>query len=172
MNPKDKKVVTKTVVEELSKKPVETKKDVEIVTERVMKKIQRKPVLRKRLGPGLKLFIVTLIFLYVRSLLVRQRRPVKKFKPFTGFPRYLGKNRNGGVPPNIGGQNVMAFAAMKRQGLTPTTIRRVLSERRATLRPSPTMRPRTLSGRKKVAGMSNLPKSILNRYLNFKPNNR
>ena len=173
-NSKDKKIVREIITKEISKKPIKTKKDVETVAERVVKRVQRNSALRKRLGRGLKFFVASLILLYIGSRLVRKRPYVRKYKSYTGLPRYTGRNSSDGVPPNIGGQNVMAFAAMKRQELSPTTIRQYLNERRAgaTLRPSPTMRPRTLSGKKKVADMSNLPKNFLNRLLHFKPNNK
>ena len=173
MKPKDKQIVQKIVAKEASKKSVQTPKDVEAVAERVMKQVRRNSALKKRIGTGLKFFVGSLVLLYIGSrLAVRKRRPVRKYKPYTGFPRYVGRNNSDGVPPNIGGQNAMAFAAMKRQGLPPTTIRHILSERRSTTRPSPTMRPRVLSNKKKVAGMSNLPQNFLNRLLHFKPDNK
>ena len=174
MNPRDKKIVRDAVAKELSKRPLTVKKDIEPATLRITKDLKkRRPSFWKHTGWYLiNVAIVSFLMnVYIRLVQARLRRArrkkSKKFIPFKGRGRSLG-----GVSPNIGGgQNAMASAAMKRQGLTPTTIRRILSERRATIRPSPIMRPRTLSGKKKVAGMSNLPRNFLNRFLHHNPDN-
>ena len=181
MKPKDKKIVRDAVAKELSKRPLTAKKDIEPATLRITKDLKkRRPSFWKHTGWYLiNVAIVSLLMnVYIRLVQARLRRArrkkSKKFIPFRGRGRSLGKNNDNGVPPNIGGQNVMAFTAMKRQGLTPTTIRRILSERRTTIRPPPTMRPRTLSDKKRVAGMSNLPRTYLDRFLHHnpdKPNN-